>query len=706
MLEFLRNHVGGFVGFALIGALVFAFALSFGSQSAGWGQGQDEYVAAKVQGVTISEATYKCAFNLVGGRNLATNSAEYHQLKKATIDGLIERQLLLNLAAKSGISASKEQAEDNVIKSELYLSTAIETHAERLASMFYIDASMASRELLEGAYKVRQSFLDEDGKLEYEQMQKYIRHHLQVTEENFVEEQRKELIAMRMRKLLVAGIRVSEQEVRDEYERDNNTASISYIKLFPTYFSDRLDPTPEEMQAWTAANGEAISQYYETNKYKYTNLEKMARARHILVKVAQDATDEEKAKSRTDIEAIELRIKTGEDFATLARQFSEDPGSGANGGDLGYNPRGRMVPEFDEAMFTLEPGAVSGIVESKFGFHIIKLLGFREGNITLEEATEEIADKLFREEEGKKRAEISANEYLARLKGGDSIDTLLPQEDDSHGNLKLRVNTSSPFSKSVDSIPGIGSAPDIVTTAFAFTKEAPVPDKIFEVRGDYFVITLNERVVPNDNDFSDKKDELLEKLLVVKQATWLRQRMKELRTQAEKAGEIENAIVTAGTTQGDVPDFDPKDLGNDEKETPEARDDEAKKDGPADEVDEEPSEDADEEPAEVNDPAAEAETEPEAEAKPEVEAEAEPEPAEVTPAPAEAKPAPAEPKPKPVEPKPKPVEPKPKPAEAKPVPAEAKPAPVEPKPAPAEPKPKPAEKKPESPDVSDDPYGD
>lgn len=562
MLEFLRNHVSGFVGFALIGALVFAFALSFGQQSAGWGQGEEEYVAATVEGMTISEATFTCAFNLLGGRSVSSNTAEWQELRKATIDGLIERQLLLNLAQRSGISASTEEAEENVIDSKLFLSTPIETHAQRLQSIFYIDAAMASRELLDGAYKVRQSFKDEDGKLQYEQLQKYIRHHLQITEEAFVEEQRKELVAQRMRRLLVSGVRVSEQEVRDQYDRENDTATISYIRLFPTYFSDRLDPTPEEMQAWIAANGEAIEQYYETNKYKYTNLEKMARARHILIGVAEDATDEEKAKARGEIEALAARIKAGESFADLARQYSEDPGSGAKGGDLGYSPRGRMVPEFDDVMFALEPGKVSDIVETKFGFHIIKLEGMREGNISLEEATEEIADQLYREAEGKSRALLAANDYLARLKSGESIDGLLPPEEENAGPLKLRVNTSSPFSRNAGSIPGIGNAPEIIKAAFELSPDSPVPAKTFDVRGDQFVFVLKDRVVPDDDDFKTKRDKMLEDLLSIKQATWLRDRIREIRGRAEKAGEIVNSVSTVSPS-GEAPDMaDEKGLGD------------------------------------------------------------------------------------------------------------------------------------------------
>jgi peptidyl-prolyl cis-trans isomerase C len=85
------------------------------------------------------------------------------------------------------------------------------------------------------------------------------------------------------------------------------------------------------------------------------------RARHILVKTEEEA------------KKVQERLKAGEDFAKLAGELSTDPGSGKQGGDLGYFTKDRMVPEFGEAAFALEPGQVSGIVKSQFGFHIIKL---------------------------------------------------------------------------------------------------------------------------------------------------------------------------------------------------------------------------------------------------------------------------------------------------------------------------------------------
>lgn len=96
-------------------------------------------------------------------------------------------------------------------------------------------------------------------------------------------------------------------------------------------------------------------------------------ARHILLRAPADATPEQRDSVRALAESLQQRAAAGEDFATLATEHSQDPGSAARGGDLGFFGRGRMVAPFEEAAFALQPGEVSDVVESPFGFHIIKL---------------------------------------------------------------------------------------------------------------------------------------------------------------------------------------------------------------------------------------------------------------------------------------------------------------------------------------------
>ena len=139
---------------------------------------------------------------------------------------------------------------------------------------------------------------------------------------------------------------------------------------------------------------EEMKKYYQANEKTYT-YPAQAKVRHILVKVAPNAAPEEKKKAREKAEALLKRIKDGEDFAKLAGEFSEDPASQKKGGDLGYFSKGRMVKPFEEAAFSLKAGQVSDIVETQFGFHIIKGEDVKEARIrSFDEVKETVRSQL------------------------------------------------------------------------------------------------------------------------------------------------------------------------------------------------------------------------------------------------------------------------------------------------------------------------
>lgn len=138
--------------------------------------------------------------------------------------------------------------------------------------------------------------------------------------------------------------------------------------------------------------------YYKTHQEEFKAPETV-RARHILIRLAKPADEQDKKDARTKAGEILKRIKAGEDFATLASKVSEDPGSKNKGGDLGFFPKGRMMPEFEKIAFSLKPGEVSDImVETPFGFHIIKVEERKEAGLeTYETAKAKAKGKVFDE---------------------------------------------------------------------------------------------------------------------------------------------------------------------------------------------------------------------------------------------------------------------------------------------------------------------
>ena len=128
-----------------------------------------------------------------------------------------------------------------------------------------------------------------------------------------------------------------------------------------------------------AATDADVQDFYAKNPDKFKQGESV-RASHILIKADEKADEPTKKAARAKIDGLLKRVKAGEDFGALAKENSED-GSSAQGGDLGFFPRGQMVPAFDQAAFALKPGEVSDVVVSQFGFHIIKLIEKKDATV-------------------------------------------------------------------------------------------------------------------------------------------------------------------------------------------------------------------------------------------------------------------------------------------------------------------------------------
>ncbi len=166
------------------------------------------------------------------------------------------------------------------------------------------------------------------------------------------------------------------------------------------------DTTPKDFEI----SDEEISNFYNENPSYFSNPEKI-KASHILVSVKEDSTDEEKAKALEKVKMIQGKLDKGADFAKIAILESEGP-SAPQGGDLGEFARGQMVKEFEEAAFTLPEGEISGIVETQFGYHIIKTIKkIPESKFTLDEVKEKISVFLKQEKE-----KTSTQDYLDSLR--------------------------------------------------------------------------------------------------------------------------------------------------------------------------------------------------------------------------------------------------------------------------------------------------
>jgi peptidyl-prolyl cis-trans isomerase C len=159
--------------------------------------------------------------------------------------------------------------------------------------------------------------------------------------------------------------------------------------------------------------------FYAKNPDKFKQDEQV-RASHILVRVQPNADEKAKAHAKAEIEGVLKQVKAGGDFAKLAQAHSQDS-SAAQGGDLGYFPKGQMVPEFEKVAFSLPVGQVSGIVTTQFGFHIIKVTDKKPPRtVPFEEAAPQI--KQFLEQDKKQKA---ADGFIDGLKKKSKIEILI-----------------------------------------------------------------------------------------------------------------------------------------------------------------------------------------------------------------------------------------------------------------------------------------
>jgi peptidyl-prolyl cis-trans isomerase C len=176
----------------------------------------------------------------------------------------------------------------------------------------------------------------------------------------------------------------------------------------------------QEVDSKISVSDSEISDYYAKNKDRMRRSESV-KLSEIFVRADPKATADVKAKARQRIEALLKELQGGKDFAALARQFSESPDA-KDGGNMGYVSRNGTLPVLAEAAFRLKVGEISDVVESPFGYHLLKVTDKKPaGDVTLAEAKTQISNFLYQQKERE-----AFNAYLGKLKAGAKIEILTP----------------------------------------------------------------------------------------------------------------------------------------------------------------------------------------------------------------------------------------------------------------------------------------
>ena len=344
---------------------------------------------------------------------------------------------------------------------------------------------------------------------------------------------------------------VTDAEVEDEYRRQNARAKLKYIEFRHFGYSGAATADDAEAQAYFEANkekyekgeainlrfikldpqnfitGEDLQAYYNEHGHEFKTPE-VVKARHILKKFPDNATDEQKAEVKAEAEellaTVRAAIAEGEDFAELAKVHSEDVGSAPQGGALrGRNPdlppgdyfaRGDMVQPFEKAAFDeLVPGEVSDLVESRFGYHVIKLEEKRPEELqSFAQARSEISDKLTQIVGAEQAKEVAEN-LLFDVEIHDYEEAI---QLDRYKDIALAVQDTGFFTADDSNIPEIGAKwtyQDVVDQVFDMEVNisAITPNK--NPDGDinaYFVVKVLEKKHAAVPEFEEAKVQVIE----------------------------------------------------------------------------------------------------------------------------------------------------------------------------------------------------
>jgi peptidyl-prolyl cis-trans isomerase D len=404
----------------------------------------------------------------------------------------------------------------------------------------------------------------------------------------FEEGVKQDILVRKLRNLVAASASVDDPAVRQEFEKRNTKIKFQYAVISEADIRKGIHPTDAELKAFyernkatynnsipekrkvtyaiidtsriasnTQVTQSDLQSYYNQHQDEY-RVPEQVNVRHILIKspapgadgkVDQKADEAAKAKA----EDILKQIKAGGNFADLAKKYSEDPGSAKNGGSLSWIGKGRTVPEFEKAAFSLPKGGTSDVVKSSYGYHIIHVDDKQEAHVkSLDEVKPQI-EAVLRQQKAARAAEGEANAFVtqARTSGLDKA-----------ASAKGLQVTTTDFVSRTDSLPGIGNSPQFMEAAFAQTAKS-APDMIQIPQG-FVIYQVLDIKPPATPTFDEIRSRVEEEFKNQRATELLGQKTQELADRAKAEHDLKKAAKELGATvktsdlvdpNGQVPDI-------------------------------------------------------------------------------------------------------------------------------------------------------
>ncbi|MPR03518.1 peptidylprolyl isomerase [Pseudomonas sp. MAFF 212408] len=445
MLQNIRDNSQGWIAKTIIGIIVALMAFT-GIEAIFQASTNNKQDVAKVNGEEITQPELSQAVDMQRrqlmqqlGKDFDASLLDEKLLHDTALKGLIDRKLLLQGAADSKFGFS-EAALDQVILQTPEFQVDGKFNAERfdqvIRQLGYSRLQfrqMLTQEMLIGQVRAGiagSGFVTDAEVLAFARLEKQTRDFATVNI-----------------KADPAAVKLTDDEVKayyDQHAKEFMTPDqvvIDYLELKKSSFFDQVTVKDDELQA--------------AYQKETANLAEQRRAAHILIEVNDKVTE---AQAKAKIEDIQARLAKGEKFEALAKEFSQDPGSANNGGDLGFAGPGVYDPDFETALYALNKDQVSAPVRTTFGWHLIKLLGVEAPQVP---SFASLKDKLTRELKAQ-QVEQRFVEATKQLEDAafEASDLAQPASD-----LKLTVHTSAPFGR--EGGEGVAANRAVVTAAFS-----------------------------------------------------------------------------------------------------------------------------------------------------------------------------------------------------------------------------------------------
>jgi peptidyl-prolyl cis-trans isomerase D len=537
-LAAMRRHRRWLYGFLWI--VILAFVILYVPALTDRGQGTPAETLVEVGGLRVSLGEYQRAYNRLKqyysqqGR-IDENMIRQLGLEGQVLDNLVSERLVELESKRLGIAVPDDAVARAIATAPDFQDAGKFIGKDEIRRR--LELAGMSEDDLEHSWRQR---------IERESLEALIGAGVQVSDAEVEREFRRRTEQLRLEYVQVdsarykveAAVSPSDDEVKARFESKRDSYKIPEKRVLSYVLLDR--PT---LQPQVAVTDRELEVFYNDHREDYRQQEQ-ACAGHILVKVKQG--DVAEGHSDADARALAQKaldqLKAGADFATLAKKVSEDTGSAAQGGDLGCFQPGRMVPEFDGAVFALEPGGTSELVKTQFGYHVIRLVSKQEPTVQpFAEVKERIRASLLDRkvvELGEQKAQ-ALSDALAHKK-------TLEEAAKAQG---LTLQKSAPFARG-ELPPGLAS-PIVVGRAFQL-KQGEAEKEGFSVAQGAVFIALAEVQPARAPELQDVKERVRGELVAEAALARARETAVELRAKAESAG-LEKAASALQLVRKETP---------------------------------------------------------------------------------------------------------------------------------------------------------